>query len=898
MPPSPDEGVAPADCDESVAGPRLPLQGWVVAPHEPEFVRAQLRLYRRMLVLAGVGGLAIAGGLTLVLWPQPSPVILAGWLVAVASTMTLSLALRPHRIERRADRARAWNVEEGRRRLRAHRIVAAVHGTAWAGLLPLMHMLPVGPTHDVIAFALVGLLTGAAIILSFDIVACLLFLLPASLPMALHFTLHNDRLGWLGPVALALFATLLAVSAVRGWHGFRAYVDRSRQARDRADQTRLLEQLLHNTPQGIWFLDNDGLTTDLNPAMAGLLGRPAEAVRGRSVFDFFTGEDLATMERQMERHRHGHREGHEIGLARPDGSRVECFNQATPIHDAGGRRIGSVGMWTDLTAMKLSAQALRESQAELKAVLEAFPGYIAAIADTGRYTFVNDAMARLLGRPVQQILGRTLEEVIPERAAHRRAEFLELRQGRVLSDEMRITAPGGGSTFYMQNTRVAGPVDRDGHFICYAFGTDITALKDSEQRLREAKDEAERANRAKSQFMSQMSHELRTPMNAILGFGQLLRADAVHTLAPAQASHVHEMMEAGRHLLNLIDGLLDLARIEAGRLQVHLAPVAVELVIGEALRLVGPQAARQGVRLPPPPAGQLPPVLADHTRLLQVLLNLLGNAIKYNRPEGEIRVEFTDTPTSYEPGADRGELTITIVDEGHGLTVAQRARLFEPFERLGAETSGVEGTGIGLALSRHLVEAMGGSIGVDSEPGVGSRFWVRLPTAAEAARPLARSTSDVRPPTPVPAGLSPVPAGVALGAPAPPLAAPAPKSLLYIEDNPINAMVVRAMVDRLPGVRLEVSEDGASGLQRAAAQPPALVLTDIQMPGIDGFEVLRRLRGNPSLRHIPVVAISADAMPATIARGREAGFDDYLTKPVAMPTLHACITRLLDRSAP
>ena len=410
---------------------------------------------------------------------------------------------------------------------------------------------------------------------------------------------------------------------------------------------------------------------------------------------------------------------------------------------------------------------------------------------------------------------------------------------------------------------------------------DITELHRTQDQLRLAKEEAERASAAKSQFLSQMSHELRTPLNAILGFGQVLGSDARQPLSPTQQARLDEMMRGARHLLDLINGLLDLGRIEAGRLEIRLRALSVQAVVDEALALMQALAARQAVHLPV--RWQGPPglaVRADHTRLLQVLLNLLGNAIKYNRPGGSVAVLWQ---------RDGAALRLGVRDEGPGLHPEDRSRLFQPFERLGAEGSGIEGTGIGLALSRHLVQAMGGEIEVDSAPGEGSTFWLRLAWADEAPEPIPApdaARSDYV------AGTADRPAGLPL-----PQASPAlpPLAVLCIEDNPVNLLVIEAMVTQLPGLTLRTAADGAEGLRSARAAPPALILTDIQMPGMDGFELLARLRAEPATQHVPVVAISADALPASVERGRAAGFADYLTKPVEMEALHAVLQGLVTR---
>ena len=886
------------------APPASSIAGWV-GSHDPEdlLTREQLRLYRRTFAVTGLGSLTIAFVLAVSLWSRAPEGVLGTWLAAIVFTLAPGWLLRPRRGVRDSPAA-------ARKRLLGHRAVLFLHALAWAGLWPVMDALPPGPTHDIIAFALVGVLTGVAITLSFEIVACTTFLVVASAPVVVHFAVHGARLGILPFLALSLFAALLAVSAVRGWHGFRAHVQRLSDTRAIADQSRLLEQLLQNTEQGIWFLDNDGLTTDLNGAMVRLLGRSREDVLGRSVFDFFQGEDLQVLERQLELRSQGHKEGYEIGINRPDGSRVDCFNNATSLHDAQGRKLGSVGMWTELTPLKQATRALQSSQAELRAVLETFPGYIAAVSSQGRYSYVNAAMAQLLGHSApQDIIGRTLEDIIPDRAAERRAEFSLLRQGRIITGEMEIQPANGGPAFTMQNSRIAGPADDQGQFTCYFFGIDITALKEAERSLREAKDEAERANQAKSQFLSQMSHELRTPLNAILGFGQLLASDQKAPLAPGQQLQVQEILAGAQHLLRLINGLLDIGRIEAGRFSVQREPVAVAQVLQDALRLLAPLASAHQVELPSPALFVSGPdtahVWADRTRLVQVVLNLLGNAIKYNSAGGSVHIECTvdlpGTPPLPSPPEDGGlqglpTVTIRVIDEGRGLTEDEQARLFEPFERLSAEASRIEGSGIGLALSRRLVQAMGGTIGVDSTPGVGSRFWVCLPQAPGVAAGASRPSL----PGSTPAAIATRPEGEGVPAPAPgPGAAesgePHRTTLLYIEDNPVNTLVMRAMIERMPGVQLVDCEDAETGLQLAAEHRPALILTDLQMPGMDGFELLERLRADPSLKATPVVAISADAMPQTRARGAQAGFDDFLTKPVEMGALQAVVARLLRR---
>jgi signal transduction histidine kinase/ActR/RegA family two-component response regulator len=411
---------------------------------------------------------------------------------------------------------------------------------------------------------------------------------------------------------------------------------------------------------------------------------------------------------------------------------------------------------------------------------------------------------------------------------------------------------------------VTGPTLPDGQRSYYVFGVDITERKLAQEALIAAKDEAERANRAKSRFMSMMSHELRTPMNAILGFSQLLMSDTAHPLTVEQRQYAEEILRGGRHLLRLINDVLDLGRIESGRLAMALAPLPMLPLIDECLALMAPLTKEQSVQLRLADREALDcQVRADPLRLKQVLLNLLSNAIKYNRRDGQVTVQGSHNEQHVE---------VRVVDTGIGLTIDQRQRLFVAFERLGARQSGVEGTGIGLALSRQLMLAMGGEIGVDSVLDVGSTFWIRLPRAVQAA--------DL--PRPGPATV---------------LAPSAPRAqqqrVLYVEDNPVNALLMRAMLARLPDIHLECAEEPLQAIEMARSLRPHLLLLDVELPGIDGLELLQRLRTDESMRTIPAIAVSAGAMPADIRKALDAGFAAYLTKPLELVELLQAVRRHL-----
>jgi len=556
-----------------------------------------------------------------------------------------------------------------------------------------------------------------------------------------------------------------------------------------------------------------------------------------------------------------------LRLDTPHEDRVELndgrvlWRRSVPMHD--GRHAARVWSFRDITAEERAVSELRAAEAEQRVLLDAFPGFIGAVDQDLRYTFANARLADLHGWQVQDMVGRPAREVVGEpRAQEMAAEIARAREGVPVVVQRRHRHRLTGQPVDLQITHVVRP-RAGGGYTCFTFGLDITELKRAEDALVVARDEAERANLAKSQFLSSMSHELRTPLNAIIGFGQLLETDAEKLLPLRHRGYLREIVRGGQHLLVLIDDVLDLARIEAGALPVRREAVDLAELVQDCLDFVVPMARARSVRVRTeamPAAGCH--VLADRTRLKQVLLNLLSNAIKYNREGGEVRLAGH---------LDAATVRIDIADDGPGLSAEQQLRLFQAFERLDADRTATPGTGIGLALSRRLVEAMHGEIGVDSAPSEGSRFWVRL---ARAEAP-ARADDAAVPRLAAPARRSATDA--------------APQHVLYIEDNPVNTMLMQALLSRLPGVRLSTAALPAVGLELARSDPPALVLLDIQLPGMDGFEVLRRLRADPATAGIPVIAVSANAMPDDLERARAAGFDDYLTKPLRLARLEQLV---------
>jgi len=380
---------------------------------------------------------------------------------------------------------------------------------------------------------------------------------------------------------------------------------------------------------------------------------------------------------------------------------------------------------------------------------------------------------------------------------------------------------------------------------------DITVSKLTELALITARDEADRANKAKSEFLSSMSHELRTPMNAILGFGQILDYDA--KLPDVYKHSVKEILNAGYHLLDLINEVLDLAQIESGHIDLTLESVQVCDIVEECQNLLAVMADKHKIRFSHTGL-EGATVRADRMRLKQVLLNLLSNAIKYNREGGSVHIEVRPQ------GANR--LRILVTDTGLGISAEHMAELFQPFNRLGKENSNILGTGIGLTITRRIVEMMGGSVEAESNVGVGSTFWINLPLefmpAQTRQHSVARATTHALPQT----------------------EKSAQHIVLYIEDNPSNLRLVAQILGQRKHIRLLTAHTPELGLELARTRHPELILLDINMPGMDGFQVLEVFRGDAQLKDIPVIAVTANAMPRDIERGMAAGFNEYLTKPL------------------
>ncbi len=452
-------------------------------------------------------------------------------------------------------------------------------------------------------------------------------------------------------------------------------------------------------------------------------------------------------------------------------------------------------------------------------------------------------------------------------------EALAFKASRGIEDTYELTYICKDGSRFPAVVSITALRDDYGDIIGYLLiGADNSVRKRVETELTDAMAIAEKANLAKSDFLSSMSHELRTPLSAILGFAQLIESGSPNP-TPSQKRSVDQILQAGWYLLDLINEILDLALIESGKLSLSLEPMSLDKVMHECQAMVEPQAKKRGVSLTFPQFDKNYFVKADRTRVKQVLINLLSNAIKYNKVDGSVVVNYLEKPL--------GCIRIGVEDTGEGLAPGKLTQLFQPFNRLGQEANAEEGTGIGLVVCKRLIELMGGVIGVESTVGKGSTFWVELKLTDEPR--LDDSAAELK----------------TLSQPHV-LTAAQCRTVLYVEDNPANMMLVEDLIARRPDLRLLSARDGTRGIEIARASQPDVILMDINLPGISGIRAMNILSQDPTTAKIPIVAVSANAMPRDIEKGLQAGFFRYLTKPIKvtefMDTLDLALNHAKMRS--
>ncbi len=559
---------------------------------------------------------------------------------------------------------------------------------------------------------------------------------------------------------------------------------------------------------------------------------------------------------------------YDLTYIRQDGSRFPVTVSITALRNAQEEIIGYLSIGTDSTARKkveaeqaLLDQQLRDQQFYTRSLVESNIDALMTTDPRGIISDVNQQMESLTGCTRDELIGAPFKNYFTDPGRAEAAIAQVLREGKVTNYELTAHARDGKETVVSYNATTFHNRDRKLQGV-FAAARDVTERKQFEHALQEtnvelesARAAAEKANLAKSEFLSSMSHELRTPLNAVLGFAQLMASETPPP-STAQKQSIDQILQAGWYLLRLINEILDLAMIESGKVTMSQEAMSLVEVLNDCQAMIEPQAHKRGITMTFPKFDSQFYVHADRTRVKQVMINLLANAIKYNREGGSVKIECAMSGDS--------RVRVSVTDTGAGLAPDQIAQLFQPFNRLGQAASTEEGTGIGLVVTKQLVELMGGVIGVSSTVGVGSVFWVEL--AASSAPSLVFGGSGE--------------GGTVESGHLPANTLTPMRTLLYVEDNPANLALVEQLIARRSDLKLLTAIEAPLGIQLARTCQPDIILMDINLPGMSGFDALEILRKDPVTAHIPIMALSANAVPRDIEKGLEAGFFRYLTKPI------------------
>jgi len=551
----------------------------------------------------------------------------------------------------------------------------------------------------------------------------------------------------------------------------------------------------------------------------------------------------------------------EYRMLRPDGSIIWVSSRLKTIYGDDGQPVMLIGIAEDITGFKTSSTEKEESQQTLALALKTSrAGFYSLDLVTQRAEW-DDRAFEVYGQSRDRFdlsFDNITGVIIPEDR-----DMLD-RFGKLLE-----SSDNDWHDYYRVRTEIGDIkyIEGFGHVVRSADGKplkiigtviDITERKNTEAELIAAKEEAESANRAKSEFLSRMSHELRTPLNAVLGFGQLLQLDA-DNLTAEQRDAVTHIVEGGEHLLHLINEVLDISKVDAGKMQLMIRPISFTDALDRALTLVKPLAHSKNIQMNVVSSICNCTLLADEQRVVQALVNLLSNAIKYNVNNGTVSIGIDCRTSCEDTGLGGGQRArIEITDTGSGILKEDFGKIFEPFQRVTLRGQPVEGTGIGLTITRKMIELMDGRIGFDSEYGKGSTFWFELPVSGPVATPVS---------APVQVQGDGATGNLSI-------------DILYVEDNAANLRLAQQMIARFTRCRLYTATTAEEGLEVAREQKPDLILMDIGLPGMDGFQALELLQADPSTANIPVVAVTAHAMPELQQRGAEAGFAAYVTKPI------------------
>jgi PAS domain S-box-containing protein len=633
-------------------------------------------------------------------------------------------------------------------------------------------------------------------------------------------------------------------------------------------------QLVDAAPDGMVICDQSGVIILVNEEAERMFGYARDELVGKRI-------EMLIPDRLRKRH-----EGHVAGFTstprlRPMGSGLDLHGRRKDGHEfpveislspiqADGRMLVTAGI-RDVSQRRALEREAKRANAYLTSAVDAVQDAFALFDEQDRVLMMNSTARQLLGATADRgVVGLTFAELLDNALNNKvfdfsnetreslRARWLAYHRNPEGALEVR-TGTGRYLRVTERRTAEQGTV---------AVVADVTESVQHEAELTSAREVAEAASAAKSEFLSSMSHELRTPLNAILGFAQLLERDRKQPLSERQLERLGHVLRGGEHLLRLIDDVLDLSRIEAGRISISCEPVLVGEVLQEVVHTLEPMATRAQIHIAEPnvPA-DAPRVIADRTRLAQILMNFGSNAIKYGKPAGHV---------TFAVSVSAGALRITVIDDGIGIPEDKCAKLFEPFQRAGQETGPIEGTGIGLTISKRLAELMKGTVGFASEVGRGSTFWVEVPTLRAGAN---EQHAD----------------HVTLPASSPLARSEVRYKIVYVEDNPSNIAFMHELMDDLPAVELLTAPTAEIGLELIRSHQPRIVIMDINLPGMSGFDAVRQLSEWEETKSIPVIGLSAAALARDTARAKDAGFFRYLTKPIKIDELMETLEELLAR---